>query len=399
MADDDNIDSQYTSPNDGRDWGYHCFNLVNILDTQAANKGISIDWQNDVWLTEMKMWARHDDRHDPDPDRKWRFENTVLDESAFGDYGFEQPETEITAHAFQVDGKVIHNVDARVTKDTDHNIVLTYSATNTNACSFSVPLPMVVEPDAIELYERGLDDFDHVGTGVNQTMEFITETTYEILNEKPADLADYSVQNLIRRFRDEFHCLVDTSSNMVEIVETSLVELNRVRLDDHWKRNAEAARVCVCRGISQNDVVVCIFCDSCVNIVDDLAVDLESMGGDLGFRLLKSVITESRLVKNCILESPLSVRIWVVAIIMASPHFHLCQPDIILPVDAYAFVCSLRVEDIDKIEAVVSPVSAVVWRSVLRVDVIVVGHPPPVAVQWRRRRTDAKDNQALVRRR
>ena len=149
MADDDNMDSQYTSPNDGRDWGYHCFNLVNILDTQAANKGISIDWQNDVWLTEMKMWARHDDRTDPDPDRKWRFENTVLDESAFGDYGFEQPETEITAHAFQVDGKVIHNVDAKVTKGDDHNIVLTYSATNTNACSFSIPLPMVVEPDAL----------------------------------------------------------------------------------------------------------------------------------------------------------------------------------------------------------------------------------------------------------
>jgi hypothetical protein len=194
MADDDNMDSQYTSPNDGRDWGYHCFNLVNILDTQAANKGISIDWQNDVWLTEMKMWARHDDRNDPDPDRKWRFVNTVLDESAFGDYGFEQPETEITAHAFQVDGKVIHNVDAKVTKGDDHNIVLTYSATNTDACSFSIPLPMVVEPDATELYERGLDDFDHVGTGVNQTMEFITETSYEIMTEKPADLADYSVQ-------------------------------------------------------------------------------------------------------------------------------------------------------------------------------------------------------------
>ena len=194
MADDDNMDSQYTSPNDGRDWGYHCFNLVNILDTQAANKGISIDWQNDVWLTEMKMWARTDDRNDPDPDRKWRFVNTVLDESAFGDYGFEQPETEITAHAFQVDGKVIHNVDAKVTKGDDHNIVLTYSATNTNACSFSIPLPMVVEPDATELYERGLDDFDHVGTGVNQTMEFITETSYEIMTEKPADLADYSVQ-------------------------------------------------------------------------------------------------------------------------------------------------------------------------------------------------------------
>lgn len=51
LAEGDNPEFLYTSPNDGKDWGWHCFNMLEALKWQATKKNWDIDYTQTITVS------------------------------------------------------------------------------------------------------------------------------------------------------------------------------------------------------------------------------------------------------------------------------------------------------------------------------------------------------------
>ena len=184
MATFDNDEFDYISPGDGAEWGYKCWNLVDILLRQTDiepnryNRPIPpIDWSETIQLMEMKLWSNDADRFDLDPVRAARFKYMQVDNVIFGNYGNTPPKLAQTEKAVSYDGHIVAKIDMYIEKSKVNDvgekydsIHMRYHGNTEGACSMNVKLPKVLAPDVDEWKAEYGETFSQASRPIIKTL-------------------------------------------------------------------------------------------------------------------------------------------------------------------------------------------------------------------------------------
>ena len=166
--------------------------MLDILQRQSEinNWRIDIDGiHGNIEIWEMRIWSRHADLVEADPVRKARFQNILVDNTVFGNYGFEEPVLmqDPTAMAVTYGGFHITGINMWIEKshtneqgDKYDRMKITYSFPSAGKCSFQATLPIVIEPDIQEHYEQYNE-----GTSWKSIFEEASPPSYVYLEERP----------------------------------------------------------------------------------------------------------------------------------------------------------------------------------------------------------------------